>query len=146
MSAEAATVIDRRYSSMSVTMAAAAAATTAVSRRRIAAAGVGRGEDGKFLGQFHRAAMRANCALPIRRANQDFAVASALFAMEFVNRHGGKIINAIRISRREFFTMRQMVAIPPAQRGIVSDCKEKFQCWRFNMVIAKDHVDFSLMP
>jgi hypothetical protein len=129
-----------------VTMPAAATATAAVSRRRIAAAGVGRGEDGKFLGQFRRAAMRAGCALPIRRANQDFAVASAFFAMEFVNRHNARIINAIRTSRREFFTMRQMVAVPADQSRVVGGSQKKFQRRRFDVAVAKDHVGFSLMP
>ena len=132
--------------SMPVAMPAAATATTAVSRRRIAAAGVGRGEDGKFLGQFRRAAMRAGCVFPIRRANQDFAVASALFATVFVNRHDVRIINAIRISRREFFTMRQMVAVPADQSRVVGGSQKKFQHRRFDVVIAKDHVGFSLMP
>ena len=76
---------------MAVAMPAAATAAAAVSRRRIAAAGTGCREDGKFLGQFRRAAMRADRALPIRRADEDFAVAPALLAMEFVDRHEEKI-------------------------------------------------------
>ena len=111
---------------MAVAMPAAATAAAAVSRRRIAAAGTGCREDGKFLGQFRRAAMRAGRALPIRRADEDFAVASALFAMEFIDRHDVRIISAFGISRCEFFAMRQMVAVPADQGGIAGVFKKKF--------------------
>ena len=74
--------------SMPVATAAATMmpAAAAVARRSFAA-GASRGEGGKFLGQFLRAAMRAPGVFPIRRADEDFAVAPALPAMKFVNRH-----------------------------------------------------------
>jgi hypothetical protein len=55
------------------------------------ASGIGRSERGKFLRQLLRAAMRTFGIFPIRGADEDFAVAPALFAMEFVNRHGTKL-------------------------------------------------------
>jgi len=71
--------------------AATAAATmmpaAAVAGRSFAAGGAGRGEGGKFLGQLLRAAMRTPGVFPIGRADEDFAVAPALPAMKFVNRH-----------------------------------------------------------
>ena len=82
--------------------AATAAATTmpaaAVARRSFAAA-ASRGEGGKFLGQFLRAAMRAPGFFPIGRADEDFAVAPALPAMKFVNRHGWKLFGGARLRR-----------------------------------------------
>jgi hypothetical protein len=66
-------------------------ATAAIPRRRIVAGGAGGGEDGKFLGQLLGAAVRALGSLPSAGTDEDFAVAPALFAMEFVNRHGKKI-------------------------------------------------------
>ena len=76
----------------SISMPAATAAATmmpaaAAVAGRSFAAGAGRGEGGKFLGQFLRAAMRTPGVFPIRRADEDFAVAPALPAMKFVNRH-----------------------------------------------------------
>jgi hypothetical protein len=35
--------------------------------------------------------------------------------MKFVNRHERKIIGVVKSSRRQFFAMRQMVAIPVGQ-------------------------------
>jgi len=52
--------------------------------RRTACAG---GEGGKFLGQLLRAAMRTFGIFPVGRADEDFAVALAGFAMEFVDWH-----------------------------------------------------------
>ena len=80
--------------------ATATSATTGTRRRIIAAAGAGRGEDGKLLGQFFRPAVRAGGSLPIAGAHEDFAVALALFAMEFVNRHEGKITRALEMYKR----------------------------------------------
>ena len=71
--------------------------------------------------------MRAFRPLPIRRADEDFGIVFALGAMKFVNRHGAKIIGAAKISRREFFAMRQMVAVPAAQGGIADVGKKKVQ-------------------
>ena len=78
--------------------ATATRATTGTRRRVMAAAGAGRGKYGKFLGQFLRPAVRAGGSLPIAGAHEDFAVALALFAMEFVNRHGEKITRATKSS------------------------------------------------
>ena len=72
----------------------AAAASTAAGTRLFSDRsfpGAGRGEGGKFLIQLAGAAVRAFCSLPVRRADQDFAVALTLFAMELVDWHGGKI-------------------------------------------------------
>jgi len=60
-------------------------------------AGAGGGEGGKFLGQLLRAAMRTFGIFPVGRADEDFAVALAGFAMEFVDRHEG--IVAADVSR-----------------------------------------------
>ena len=78
--------------------ATATPAATGTRRRIIAAAGAGRGKHGKFLGQFFRPAVRADGSLPIAGAHEDFAVALAFFAMEFVNRHEGKITRATKSS------------------------------------------------
>ena len=82
--------------------AATAAATmmpaAAVAGRSFAAA-AGRGEGGKFLGQLLRAAMRTPGVFPIRRADEDFAVAPALPAMKFVNRHGWTLFGGARLRR-----------------------------------------------
>jgi len=59
--------------------------------------GTGRGKRGKFLGQFLRAAVRTLGGLPVHRTDEDFAVALALFAMKFVNRHEGKITGAAKM-------------------------------------------------
>ena len=67
----------------------------------VVAAGAGRGEGGKFLGQFLRAAMRAFRALPIAGADEDFAVALAFLAMKFVNRHEDKIIGEAENLKRK---------------------------------------------
>jgi len=64
---------------------------------------------------------------PVGRADENFAVPSALFAMEFVNRHDASITNAAGISRREFFTMRQMVAVPADQGRVVGGSQKSAQ-------------------
>jgi hypothetical protein len=81
-------------------MAAAATAAPAAGTtcRCITAAGAGRGEHRKFLGQFLRAAVRALGTLPITGTHKDFAVARALLAMKFVNRHKEKIAGGQKIS------------------------------------------------
>jgi hypothetical protein len=87
---------------------AAAGMTAAVAARRFGiAAGIGRSERGKFLGQFLRAAMRAFSILPISRTDEDFAVALALCAMEFVNRHERNV--AADVSRLKFILERTHV-------------------------------------
>ena len=67
------------------------------------AARVGGGEGRKFLCQLLRAKMRTFGIFPVGRADEDFAVALALFAMEFVDWHEGKIIGPAEISRNELF-------------------------------------------
>ena len=79
--------------------AAAATMSAALARRRAGLAGVGRSEHGKFLCYFCRSAMRALGAFPVGRADENLAVASALFAMEFVNGHEIRITNRAEISR-----------------------------------------------
>jgi len=84
-----------------VTASATATPAAAVTGRRvIATTGAGGGKHGKFLGQFLRPAMRAGGSLPIAGAQEDFTVALALFAMEFVNRHGEKITRALEMYKR----------------------------------------------
>ena len=45
--------------------------------------------------------MRAFGVFPIGRADEDFAVAPALPAMKFVNRHGGNITGAGKMFKRQ---------------------------------------------
>ena len=78
--------------------ATAAPAATGAHRRVMAATGAGGGKDGKLLGQFFRPAVRAGGSLPIAGADEDFAVALAFLAMEFVNRHGEKITRPTKSS------------------------------------------------
>ena len=89
--------------------------------------------------------MRAFGILPIGRAHEDFAVALALFAMEFVDRHEEKLFQRGKNSRREFFPVRQMVAIPAAQGGVAGVGKKKLQRRRFDVTVAKHQVGFALM-
>ena len=89
-----------RCTSMTVATAAATMSAAVACCRCGRGTGAGRGERGKFLGQFLRAAMRAFRALPVAGADEDFAVALALFAMKFVNRHGPKITGVAENSRR----------------------------------------------
>ena len=47
--------------------------------------------------------------------------------------------------RRQFFAVRQMVTIPAAQGFIPRVFKKKFQRWRFDVAVAKNHVGVALM-
>ena len=87
-------------------MAMAPAATsatvpTAATRWSSTAAGVGGSENGKFFSQPDRATMRASRAFPMAGAGENFTVALALLAMEFVNRHEKKVISVAKSSRRD---------------------------------------------
>jgi hypothetical protein len=86
---------------LQISMAMAATAATmsaAIPGRSFIAAGIGRGKDGKFLGQLFGTAVRALGSLPIAGAHQYLAVAGALLTMKFVNRHGNRIIGGEKIS------------------------------------------------
>jgi hypothetical protein len=169
--------------------------------------------------------MRTSGIFPIRRADENFAVAPALPAMKLVNRHGRKIAGAAKISsveterdvsapearkkiarsfncgfvvekrkapagavenfdivrfcrpcrglicfdvlprglfsivaprlgcaaaqpyrsRRQFFAVRQMVAIPADQGGVAGVFKKKLQRRRFDVAVTKYHVGSALM-
>jgi len=112
---------------------------------RVANASIGRSEGGKLFVQLGRAAMRTFGILPVGRAHEDFTVALALFAMEFVDWHEEKIICLAEISRSEFFAVRQVVAVPAAQGFVSGIFKKKFQRWRSDVAIAKHHIGFALM-
>ena len=58
-----------------------------------------RRERGKLLIEFCRTAVRALRAGPVAGTNQDFAVALALLAMKFVNRHKFRIVDSFENSR-----------------------------------------------
>jgi len=45
--------------------------------------------------------MRTLSVFQVGRADEDFAVVLALLAMKFVNRHEGKLIDAVKISSAE---------------------------------------------
>jgi len=60
--------------------------------------------------------MRTFGILPVGRADEDFTVALAGFAMKFVDWHKGKIIGPAEISRGEFFAVRQVVAVSSGLR------------------------------
>ena len=47
--------------------------------------------------------------------------------------------------RRQFFAVRQIVAVPANQGVVAGVFKEKFQRRRFDVAVAKDHVGFALM-
>lgn len=49
----------------------------------------------------------------------------------------------LRKSRRQFFAVRQMVAIPAHQGGVAGVFKKKLQRRRFDVAVAKDHVGFA---
>jgi len=51
----------------------------------------------------------------------------------------------LRKSRRQFFAVRQMVAIPAHQGGVAGVFKKKLQRRRFDVAVAKDHVGFALV-
>ena len=46
----------------------------------------------------------------------------------------------------EPFAVGLVVAVPAAQGGIAGVGKQKLQRWRFNVAVAKNHVEFPLMP
>jgi len=81
--------------SMAAATAAAGMSAAALAGRRFAV-GLGGSERGKLLGQFRRAAMRTSGVFPFNRADENFAVAPALFTMKFVNRHDKKIISSAK--------------------------------------------------
>ena len=90
-----------------MTAVAASAATAAAhapdpgffARVRIIA-GTGGGEGGKFLGELCGAAVRAFRPAPLGGTDEDFGSAFALGAMEFVDRHGAKIVRAAGMFKR----------------------------------------------
>jgi hypothetical protein len=47
--------------------------------------------------------------------------------------------------RRQFFAVRQMVAVPARQGRVAGVFKQKFQRRRFDVAVAKDHVGFALL-
>ena len=63
--------------------------------------GAGRGEGGKFLVQLGGAAVRAFRPAPVGGAHEDFAVALALPAVKFVDRHGRKVVGPAENSRSD---------------------------------------------
>ena len=115
--------------------------------------------------------MRAFRALPVAGADKNFAVALTLFAMKFVNRHEPKITfycgktSGIKLNRRkrrqprlfvpfvcfclfsgrQFFAVRQMVAVPADQGGVAGVFKKKLQRRRFDVAVAKHRVGAALM-
>ena len=48
-------------------------------------------------------------------------------------------------SRRQFFAVGQMVAVPADQGIVAGVCKKKLQCRRFDVAVAKHHVGVALM-
>ena len=72
---------------------AATTATTAATRllRGRAFASTRRREGGKLFVQLAGTTMRAFRSLPVGGADEDFAVAFALLAMKFVDRHGATV-------------------------------------------------------
>lgn len=85
---------------MTVAAAAATMPPAVASGMRMALPGAGRGKGGEFLGQFLRTAVRARGPLPIAGADEEFAVAFALFAMKLVNRHANRIIGPAGMFKR----------------------------------------------
>ena len=76
-------------------------------------AGAGGGEGGKFLGQLLRAAMRTFGIFPVGRADEDFAVPLAGFAMKFIDWHEQKLFLCVKKSspvfEREEICMKSFV-------------------------------------
>ena len=52
---------------------------------------------------------------------------------------------AKKISRWQFFTVRQVVAVPADQSGVAGVFKKKLQRRRFDVAVAKHHVEFALV-
>jgi len=96
----------QRFNNFSMTAATAAASAAGFFAGRNSTR-AGRGEGGKFLGQLLRAAMRTPGVFPISRTDEDFAVAPALPAMKFVNRHEGNV--AADVSRLKLISERTHV-------------------------------------
>lgn len=90
--------------------AAGAAATVAAARLlgRRTVTGARRGEGGKLLVELAGTAMRTFCPVPVGRAHEDFAVASALFAMKFVDWHEGKITGLREILKLRWKSLLQI--------------------------------------
>jgi len=45
----------------------------------------------------------------------------------------------------KLFAVRLVVAVPAGQSGVAGVGKKKWQRWRFDVAVAKDHVGFALM-
>src|ERR1035441_7416368 len=56
-----------------------------------------------------------------------------------------KIAGRRKISRRQFFAVRQMVAVPADQGVVAGVFKKKLQRRRFDVAVAKNHVGAALM-
>ena len=67
--------------------------------------------------------MRAFRALPVAGADEDFAVALALFAMKLVNRHEGKIFEFAEISSKE---TERNISAPEARKKIANGFSRGF--------------------
>ena len=83
-------------------MTAATAAATAMAAATRLTDGSGRaggGKGGKLFRQLLRAAMRAFGVFPVARADQQFAVLSALHTMKLVDRHRRILFRGNQISR-----------------------------------------------
>lgn len=66
--------------------------------------------------------------------------------MQLGKRLSGKLLPpAIAALRRKFFAMRLVIAIQTNQRRVARIFKEKFQRWRFDVAVAKDHVGVALV-
>jgi|SRR5690348_4147662 len=104
------------------TMAATIAAAGGLCRMRFTA---GRRENGKFLGQLGRAAMRTFSSFPVTGTDKDFAVALAFLAMKFVNRHEPKITGTTEISSESPLTF------PPTRSSQLELAQNSFQRGRY---------------
>jgi hypothetical protein len=71
------------------------------------------GEYGQFFLKLQGATMRTRGALPVRRANQDFAILPAPITMKFVDWHGVKIIDLRRSSSASFSAVLILAPGPP---------------------------------
>jgi hypothetical protein len=60
--------------------------------------------------------MRALCSSPLARADEDFAVFIALFAVKFVNRHEHRITTRLPVLKTEAFPTIPTIPIPSNQR------------------------------
>jgi hypothetical protein len=55
------------------------------------------------------------------------------------------LVQKLKSSRRQFFAMRLVVAVPAAQGFVAGVGKKILQRGRFHMAVAKHHVRFALM-